>query len=87
MTDALAKVGIIVFVVQLMISEHLDGNTVSCTELPLGNSYMAIPVLQMGKLTPDVLCLRSHSKPVALEQWHPEREQLLLVLLQQQRFQ
>lgn len=66
MTDSLAKAGIIIFVVQLMISEHLDGNTVSCTELPVGDSCMVIPIFQMGKLRPNLLCLRSHSKPGAL---------------------
>lgn len=49
-----------------MISEHLDGNTVSFTELPLGSSYIVIPVLQMGKLRPNVLCLRSHGETMAL---------------------
>lgn len=37
------------FMLQLMISEHLDSNTVSFTELPLGNSCTVILVLQMGK--------------------------------------
>lgn len=37
------------FMLQLMISEHLDSNTISFTELPLGNSCTVILVLQMGK--------------------------------------
>ena len=49
-----------------MISEHLDGNTVSFRELPLGNACIVIPVVQMGKLRPTVLCLRSHGEPAAL---------------------
>lgn len=49
-----------------MISGHLDGNTVSFTEWPLGNSYIVIPVLQMGKLRANVLCPRSHSGTVAV---------------------
>lgn len=66
MTNSLAKVSITVFTIQLMISEHLDGNTVSFRELPLGNSCIVIPVLQMGKLRSNVLCLRSHGEPGAL---------------------
>lgn len=54
------------FMVQLMISEHLDCNTVSLTELPLGNSCTVIPVLQVGKWSPNVLPLKSAGEPVAL---------------------
>lgn len=41
-------------------------SSVSFTELPLGNSCIVIPVLQVGKLRPNVLCPRSQDGTVAV---------------------